>query len=170
MNTFIEKNMKLLKFFHAALRLSGWLSLASGLFSPIVLIVVAKKYDPQMMRDILLYSPLNCFTLLFLGLFAIGLAQLIRHLFDSNRNPGFILHHGDKIIYAYVVFTLIVATIRTVTFVKHLLIPEIAGDLIFISSFIANMVYYIANVIIFIGVALFLRRLLPVIDEHKSLI
>ncbi|MHC4525690.1 MAG: hypothetical protein ACYSU8_09185 [Planctomycetota bacterium] len=69
MNAFIEKNMKLLKFFHAALRLSGWLSLALGLFSPIVLIVVAKNSDPQMMRDILLYSPLKHLVIFAFKLF-----------------------------------------------------------------------------------------------------
>ena len=174
MNAFIEQNKKLLKFYYTVLRLSGWLLLALGLFSPIVLIVLAKNSDPQEMKSILLYTPLNCFTLLFLGLFGIGLAQLIRYLFDSDYKPGFVLRHGNKIIYVYVVFnvviTLFIAITNIANYVRYLSIPGNEVQLSFLSVNITSMICFIAKIIILFGVALFLKRLMPVMDESKTLV
>jgi len=170
MNEFIQKNKKLLKFYYTALRLSGWMLLIFVICSSIVSIVVAKNSTPMIKEQILTMVPMSYFTLTFLALFGIGLAQLIRYLFDSNYKPGSILRHGDKFLYAYVVFTLIVATIHFIDFVQFLRMSDMEPQFIFLSNSITYFVYFVAKAIVLIGMAQFLRRLMPMIEESKSLV
>jgi len=169
MNAFIRKNEKLLKFYYVVLRLSGWLLLTFGLCSSVIFIVLARNYDPWITEQMLKITSLSCFNLMFLGLLGIGLAQLIRYLFDSNYKPGLILRHGDKFIYAYVIIVLIMAIIHFVHFIQYLRVREEA-HLLFLAASINYMVYFVAKALILIGIAQFLKRLMPIIEEHKSLV
>jgi hypothetical protein len=170
MNTFIQKNKKLLKFYYIVLRLSGWGLLIFSLISPVVMFILTKNSDAFVKEEIVKIALLHYFSLMFLGLFGIGLAQLLKYLFDSNYKPGFILSHGNKIIYAYVIFTFIISSKHIIGFVRYLRLSDMEGQLIFLSNFITYAVYFIAKAFILIGLAQFLKRLLPIIEEQKTLV
>ncbi len=167
MDTFIKKNEKLLRFYSAALRISGWLLFQFGICSSVIFIVLARNQNAEEMLKITFFGGL---TIMFLGLFGIGLAQLVRDLFDSDYKPGLLLRHGDKFIYAYVIFTLILAVIHFGNFVQSLRMSGTEAHISFVAISITGMVYSVAKALILIGVAQFLRRLMPIMAEHKSLI
>ena len=132
MNTFIEKNERFLKCSFAALRISGWVLLVFSLCSPVVSIVLLRHYSPSISEETLITMLLIYLTLTFFGLLGIGLAQLIRYLLDSNYKPGFILRHGAKVIYAYVILTLLAATKHIIDFVRFLRMSIMEGQLTFL--------------------------------------
>jgi hypothetical protein len=168
MNTFIKKNEKFLRCSYAALRFSGWFLLVFSLCSLVISIAFLRYYAPGIEQMLALWLFIYL-TLIFLGLLGIGLSQLIRYLLDSNYKPGFILRHGDKFIYAYVVLTLIAAT-------KHffdllgLLFPFDRQLTTVLCISATQIVYLVAKALILLGMAQLLKRLMPIMDEHKSLI
>jgi hypothetical protein len=169
MNTFIKKNEKFLRISFSALRISGWFLLVFSLCCPVISIVLLRNYKPGIGEEMSITMLLIYLTLMFFGLLGIGLAQLIRYLLDSNYKPGFILRHGDKFIYAYVVLTLIAAT-------KHffdllgLLFPFDRQLTTVLCISATQIVYLVAKALILLGMAQLLKRLMPIMDEHKSLI
>ncbi len=170
MNTFIKKNEKFLKCSFAALRFSGWFLLVFGLYCPVISIVLLRNYKPGISEEMSITMLLIYLTLMFFGLLGIGLAQLIRYLLDSNYKPGFILRHGDKFVYVYVVLTLIAATLHFFSFVNSLRMTDFEEQLLFISLSITQTVYHVAKALILIGIAQFLKRVMPIMDEHQSLV
>ena len=167
MDTFIEKNEKLLRFYSVALRLSGWFLFQFSICSSVIFIVLARNYDAEAMLRLTFSGSL---TIMTLGLFGIGLSQLVRYLFDSDYKPGLLLRHGDKLIYAYAIYTLIVAAIHIADFIRYLRMSDVEVHILFLANSITFMVYFIAKALILIGVAQILRRLMPIMAEQKSLI
>ena len=167
MNTFIKENEKLLRFYSAALRISGWLLFQFGICSSVIFIVLTRNQNAEEMLKITFFGGLS---IMFLGLFGIGLAQLVRYLFDSDYKPGLLLRHGDKFICAYAIYTLIMATIHIVKFVQYLRMTDMEAHMLILSVHVTGMVYCVAKALILIGIGQFLKRLIPIIEEHKSLV
>ena len=171
MNTFIEKNKKLLNFYYIALRLSGWILLTLGLCSHAITIVMARTLGFENFTVAAINVPLGALHLILFGLLGLAIAQLIRYLSVHNSKPGFILRHGDKFLYAYVVIALIVVVIRNVRTIQYLLTYDINNaQILYFSTTVTSMVLFASKVLILIGVAQFLKRLIPIIEEHKSLV
>lgn len=171
MKTFIEKYKKLLKFYHIALRLSGWLLLILGICSYGIKLILVKNLGASTMGIMALNMPLGSFDFILFGLLGLGIAQLIRYLFDSECSPGCILRHGGTFLYAYVVLILIVMAIRFVFTMDYLRDSDIqnAQSLFFVTS-VTSVVLFAAKALILIGVAQFLKRIMPIIEEYKSLV
>ena len=167
MNTFIKQNEKLLRFYSATLRILGWFLFQFGICSSVIFIVLDRNQNLEEMLKITFFGGL---TIMFLGLFGIGLAQLVRYLFDSDYKPGLLLRHGDKLIYAYAIYTLIVAAIHIADFIRYLRMSDVEVHILFLANSVTGMVYFVAKALILIGIAQFLRRLMPIMAEHKSLI
>jgi len=171
MNTFIEKNRKFLKFYHVALRLSGWILLTLGLCSYGIAILIARNLGPTVLGVTALNMPLSSLDLILFGLLGLGIAQLIHYLFDCDCKPGFILRHGSKFLYAYVILILIMVAIRNIYTVKYLIDSDIKNSQsLFFATSITSIVLFAAKALILIGVAQFLKRIMPIIEEHKSLV
>jgi len=172
MNSFIEKNKKLLKFYHAALRLSGWVLLTLGLGSGIFALLIVRNIGINKAGITSLFEissqPLD---FILLGLLGLGIAQLIRFLVDDECKLGFILRHGSKFLYAYIIVISLVTAIRIIFTIIYIMNSD--GDdklgLLFGIS-ISSIVLIGAKALILIGLAQFLKRIIPVIEEHKSLV
>ncbi len=83
MNTFIQKNKKLLKFYYIALRLSGWILLTLGVSSYAITFVLVKNLGPKAFAVTAINMPLRSSHLILFGILGLGIAQLIQYLFDS---------------------------------------------------------------------------------------
>ena len=106
-----------------------------------------------------------------LAIFIPHITQLIQYLFDSKSKPGFILRHGNKFLYIYMILALIVMVMRNVYAIKYLLYADIANaQILFFSTSITSIVLFAAKALVLIGVAQFLKRLIPIIEEHKTLV
>jgi hypothetical protein len=171
MNTFIEKNKEFLKFYHAALRLSGWILLTLGLCGFGITILIAKNLGPAVLGVITLNTPLSSLDFILFGLLGLGIAQLIRYLFDCDYKPGFILRYGSKFLYAYVILILIVLVTRNIVTIEYLINSDIKNSRsLFFATSIASIVLFAAKALILIGVAQFLKRVMSIIEEYKSLV
>jgi len=171
MNTFIEKNRKLLKFYHTALRLSGWLLLTLGICNFGITMILVRILGIHAFAATRINTPLRSSEFILFGLLGLGIAQLIRYLLDSDCKSGFILRHGGKFLYAYVILILIFMVMRFVMTMDYMRDSDIqnAQSLFWATSF-TSLVLFAAKALILIGVAQFLKRIMPVIDEHKSLV
>lgn len=173
MNTFIEKNKKWLKFYHAALRLSGWIFLTLGIggFGICTLLIVLNIGINKVSIDFLLEKSSHHFDIILLGLLGLGIAQLIRYLVDDECKLGFILRHGSKFLYAYVVVISLLMAIRIVFTLLYIMNSDGGNKLGFLFGIsITSIVLIGAKALILIGLAQFSGRIMPVIEEHKSLV
>lgn len=171
MSTFIQKNKKLLEFYYIALRLSGWILLTLGVCGSAIVIVIVRNLGVEAFSVTMINMPLRALHLILFGLLGLGIAQLIQYLYDPKSKAGFILRHGNKFLYLYVVALLIVMIIRNVRTIKYLSYADIEhGQLLFFSTSVTSVILFAAKALILIGVAQFLKRLLPIIEEHKSLV
>jgi hypothetical protein len=171
MNSFIEKNKKLLRFYHAALRLAGWLLLTLGLSSYVIVFILARNLGSQSFVATVINLPLKSLHLILFGILGLGIAQLILYLFDHSQKTGFILRHGSKFLYAYIILIFAVMIVRYVLTVKVLIDSDVENpNLIFFSTSITSFALFAAKALILIGLAQFLKRIKPIIEEHKSLV
>jgi hypothetical protein len=100
------------------------------------------------------------------ALLMFGIYQLIRYAFDKDCDkPGFVLRHAHILIYGYIVFDVVAEILLATIGCEY----SIQTDL-FRSGGSMRFFLLPAKLIILAGVAEFLRRLMPVIEEHKSTI
>ncbi len=170
MKTFIEDYKKLLQFYDAALRLSGWLLLTLGVCSFVITLILVRSLGTQAFAVTAINMPLKPSEFILFGLLGLGIAQLIRYLLTDCK-PGFILRHGCKLLYIYALvifyFTLM-RNIYTIVYLKNADTENTAS--LFVVTSIASLVLCAAKALILIGLAQFLKRIMPVIEEHKSLV
>ena len=166
--TFIEKNKKLLLFCCWAARIGGW-----GLIvlTPIPMLGYLKTLignkegfqaflTNQSLMNI--WPMINCFLI---GLLSLGVAQFLRYLFDLKCKPGWILQHGSKILYIYSALIVCYHIQGYITESKYFscLFDSIA------SSF-AMIIFVGVKLLILVGLALILKRIMPVIEESRTLV
>jgi hypothetical protein len=95
--------------------------------------------------------------------------QFIRYLFEDTRKPGGILRNADRIFYIYAVF-LIVKTYFKYFWYSAWYAEVIESEplrLMFIQPFLLPT---LAKVLILVGLGRFIRRILPIIEESKTLV
>jgi hypothetical protein len=168
MNEFIKQNKKLLEFYCLAARIIGW-----ALFlTPPALITMALLWNRlgartdarQLPAPAIAWWHLGYFIL---GLLVLGIGQFIRHLFQTESKPGWILRHGDKILYLYAVFTVAGAG----SAIRHLFYLGREHPIEYVISLgILWLPAALAKAFVLIGLAHILRRIMPVIDESKTLV
>ena len=178
MNTFIENNRPWLKFYCTTARIIGWgiliLAGAGTIFQILVMNILfgnhSSAYRFLFVKSVLFQGVLP-------GILVLGIAQFIRYLFESEYKPGHILRYGDKILYLYA-FLLMVGVVW-----QHLIISGNVVQLdIFlimnsglnfkgmIPAMLASLVLAVPKILILVGLAQVVKRIMPVIEESKTLI
>ena len=171
MNELIEKNRRLLRFCCDALRSIGQVVLLLGVLSVcgITTSVLLSKFGywhaPKAFKMIIA-MPLAAFNIFFIGIGILGLAQFIRYLVERNYKPGWILRHGDMFFYLYALLTIL-----SVVWVYAIAPSDRSPDMYRRVPVILGVVFTTAvKVLILVGLGQILRRLLPIIEESKSLV
>ena len=171
MNTFIKKNEKFLKFYYIALRLSAWILLTLGISSFAITMILARNLGPSAFAVTAINMPLRSLHLILFGILGLGIAQLIKYLYNDTSKTGFILRHGSKFLYIYVALILVVMVMRNVFTMIHLRNADIKNaQMLFFSTSITSVVLFAAKALILIGISQFLKRIIPVIEESKTLV
>ena len=102
------------------------------------------------------------------GLLALVVAEFISYLIADEGKPKWLLRHGDLVIYAYVCFLLVLA-IRTGFFP-----PAVSGSAVHYSSNLGlgliGLLSTAAVALMWIGIGITLRKVLPIIRESKTLV
>lgn len=170
LQTFIEKNRKLLLFYYWAVRVGGWLFLVfTSLHIAGISVALGSRIGDwpefhRVLQDDIEWGMLS--HVISTSLVALGIAQLIRYLLHADRKPDWILRNADKLLYTY-------AAIRTgyscwrgvVLMIYHF------GEPYYLSLDLVTLVIPIAvKLLVLVGVAELLRRLLPMIEESRTLV
>ncbi len=161
MNEFIDKNKGLLKFYCVAARIIGWVLLITAGIRTVEILSGYSSFS------IPFFMPIIIFTRILIGLVVLGVAQFIRYLFETEYKPGWILRHGEKILYLYAALRVIRITFILFGDAKRM------GDSIYYSlweSLVANGLPVVASALILVGLAQILRRVMPIIEESKTLV
>ena len=170
MNEFIKQNRRLLKFYCTAALIIGWLLIAGGFLWFIPTIMSLNINDLYKGADAILYAvSALLFDFLLPGLIALGLVQFIRYLFEDTNKPGCILRNADRFFYMYAVFLIARTYLQyswNCTWYAEVIESE-TSRLLFIQPFLLPT---IAKVLILVGLGQIIRRIIPVIDESKTLV
>jgi hypothetical protein len=169
MNEFIEKNRALLHSYYIGARIIGW-----SLVIMAIVVAVEKSFSgfsnvDERLRFYMICRVCEQLVLGFalLGLVLLGLAQFVRYLYEVDYQPGWILRHGDKILYLYAVSMMVSPTLQYILQMKLLGYRGAVHVLMFLLSAIVPA---IARALIFVGMAKILKRIVPVIEESKTLV
>ncbi|MHC4437019.1 MAG: hypothetical protein ACYS3S_06650 [Planctomycetota bacterium] len=170
MNEFIKQNRRLLKFYCTAALIIGWLLFAGGFLWFIPTIMSLNINDLYKGADAILYAvSAMLFDFLLPGLIALGVVQFIRYLFEDTTKPGRILRNAHWFFYIYAVFLVVITYLQyfwNITWYAEVIESE-TSRLLFIQPFLLPTV---AKVLILVGLGHILRRIIPVIEESKTLV
>jgi hypothetical protein len=157
MNEFIEKNRRLLRIYCIAARIIGcFFLITAGIWAISMLsghVLLRPASSP-------LTEPIIIFTRIVVGLSMLGVAQFIRFISETEYQPRWILRYIDKILYLYaaihIVHTAYLFFYCALNYPWRYLfyhgLPALAGPLIAV------------------GLGNILKRIMPVIEESKTLV
>lgn len=168
MNTFIEKNRPWLKLYCLIARIIGWgiLILASaGAIYQILAGNIPSGSHTNYYRQLVVKSVI--FNGVLPGILVLGIAQFIRYLFESEYKPGHILQNGDKILYLYA-FLLMGGAVWQL-FIFNMMVFGLNFK-VMIPAMFSSLVLTVPKILILVGLAQALRRIMPVIEESKTLV
>lgn len=164
MNEFIEKNRRLLKIYCVAAQIIGWaLLITVGIWA----ISILSGHVLLRTASAILTEPIIIFTRIVVGLSMLGVAQFIRFLSETEYQPGWILRYLEKILYLY-------AAIRIVC-IAYLFfyVANLTGNSF--NNYLWRYIFFtgfpdLAGPLIAVGLGQILRRIMPVIEESKTLV
>jgi hypothetical protein len=181
---FIEKHRRLLQAYCLIARILGWLLILGGVFW---LLAVVKDFGDvgsnveniQVEADFwgrvvipglgayIFSSFIHDFGIP--GILAFAIAGLLDYLLRPKAKPPLILGMMDKLCYLYVVILILKSFVGYQLVVRVLVIPEMSESarILLAQPFLGPTV---AKVLLLIGVGMILHRLLPVIEESKTLV
>jgi len=175
----VEKHRKWLEGYCILSRLMGWLLIVTGIgtlgYAAWILLTEETRvnemfaaFPPDRISDMkfwmIVHEPF--FPMILPGLLALLVAQLLRYLLDENTRPCWLLRHGEEVLYFTAVAFLInlIPTFRLLGENNRPLWGFILGGIN------PNLLLVSAELTILIGLAQALRRVLPMIEEAKSLV
>ncbi|MHC4511877.1 MAG: hypothetical protein ACYTAO_23515 [Planctomycetota bacterium] len=175
MNEFIERNKRLLRFYCVAARICGWALLFGGTIWFLLFVLVTLAVSdaagtigwPYTSENFIYASVSFTFEFLLPGLIALLLAQLVRYMLESDYQPAWILQCGDKILYVYAVLLIGQNALIYYALQVGLLAKQGPGHLLLVQPL---MVPLVVKMLILVGLGQILRRIIPVIEESKTLI
>ena len=154
-----ETNRRYLKACRIAIQVVGWLIAAGGVVST-VLACVGGAQPPDLGFRLMALS--RGAGAVVLGIVTLGLAQLIRFLLSDAAKPGWILRHGDMFLYLYAASGLLALLARQSFIAVHVGSPWL--------PLAVEMPFALAKALILIGLGLVLRRVIPMVEESKTLV
>ena len=168
MNAFIEQNRRLLKTCCIAAKIFGWPSLVMGCLATVghSFALITRISDHAMFMNYFRNDvPWNVIQGIAAGLLALGIGQFTRFVYDNDYRPNWVLRNAKRLLYIYAVvfgISLIIRGIMAFPHWDHWV--EIAIRLL------GLVIYGAATILLLVGLALILKRILPVIEESKSLV
>lgn len=172
MNEFIKRNRQLLSFYCVAARIIGWILLLSTPIRIALMLLLSGGSWPEHyghpLSDIL--NPLQISLVMF-GVVVLGVAQFIRYVFETEYEQGWILRHGVKIIYLCAVVNIALAGVTILMiFNSSGDVPSQARMLLRMLWVLHGLIPFLAKALLLIGLGRILQRIMPVIEESKTLV
>jgi len=155
---FITENRRFLRICSDMSRFYGGFCLIAAAGTMAVLVVSAHTRAAWMTA----FQPYTRVPLLVLhGLLALVVGQFIAYLLAGEEKPQWLLRNGDKVVYAYAAFLLVTAVQAWLLLVRE---PADVG------VGLLNVLPTTAAVLMWIGLGVTLRKVLPILQESKTLV
>ena len=177
MNEFIEQNRQLLKFYRLAARVCGWVLICGGIvwfllfiFCTLAAMDAAGSMGFPYASENFIYASVSfVFEFVLPGLFALLVGQLMAYMLQSGYTPGWLLRCGDKILYTYAALLVVQNIVIYYALLMRvgLLGNQSPGHLLFVQPLVVPLV---VKILILVGLGQILRRIIPVIEESKTLV
>jgi len=178
---FIEKHRRLLQAYCLIARILGWLLILGGVFWLVAIVKTLDKISKTTIAkeeqlDFVLYltSSLGsniAYDFVIPGILAFAIAGLLDYLLRPKTKPPLILGMTDKLCYLYAIFLILRAFALNI-WLTRAKFPEIMASSETIRFLLVQPLLgpTAAKVLLLIGIGLILHRLLPVIEESKTLV
>jgi glucan phosphoethanolaminetransferase (alkaline phosphatase superfamily) len=178
MNEFIEKNSRLLRIYCVVAKCLGWFLLLVGAIWfayaiwGIYTINAGQIRTAQQRESIEIstyFSVTHAFDFVILGLLAFSISQLLVYIIRPEVKAGLMLRLADKLCYIYVVVLIVGAFATANSWFANPQFVEVSQRyrMLFIQPLLSPLP---AKIILLIGAGVIIRRLLPVIEESKTLV
>ena len=167
MNQFIEQNRGLLRTYCVAARIIGWVLLTVPGIVAVIVVLRGPLPSANKLYNILYMVQAVVLNFMLLGLVALGIAQFIRYLFENQYQPGWILRNGTTILYACAVLVLAGSVVQ---YSFHVTVMGSASNFSLLLILLPVVLPAVAKGLILIGLAQVLRRIMPIIEESKTLV
>ena len=154
-----EANRRFLRMCRIGIRVVGWLVAAGGAACTVMVCAGLAQPASGAVQMMWLFAAAGMFLL---GIIALGLAQMIDLVLADSATPGWILRHGDKILYLYA------ATGLLAQLALYLVTAQMKGGVWLPPS--PETLFAAAKVLVIVGVGLVLRRVIPMVEESKTLV
>jgi hypothetical protein len=173
---FIEKHRRLLQAYCLMARILGWLLILGGVFW---LVAIVKDFQSNVENikaeaDFLVriasfgvyLASSFVYDFFIPGILAFAIGGLLDYLLRPKTKPPLILGMMDKLCYIYAIILILKACGGYNWLVKFVAIPGMSRILL-VQPLLGPTA---AKVLLLIGVGMILHRLLPVIEESKTLV
>lgn len=169
-SNFLNQNRRLLVLCSNVARFCGLLALlGSGVLIAIPVVgVISGAMDPKKAMETLTELLSKIPAIAFYGFLALIIAEFISYLLTSEEEAKWILKHGDKIIYVYVLYYTIVSVFIGLQPGSAKELSVIGFRRILDLSFFGTAI--VMRVLIWVGIAITLRKIVPIIKESKTLV
>jgi hypothetical protein len=168
MRTFIEENKGLLRACYLSAMVVGWLSLVMGCSAVVghSFALITRIGNWEMFQNYYFSSvPWNVINGVPIGLLALGIGQFIRYVYDNDYKPGWVLRSAQPILYTYAIIVGISVTGHF--FIQYLVWNHWAEIIVRV---LAHILWGVGKIMLLVAVALILKRIMPVIEESKTLV
>ena len=164
----MDKKLKLLSGLCTAIACIGWILIIGG--TVWFVRFVCSPYNAGLADDRSIENILNAasyfsFDFVFIGLGAVIIARLAKFIFEKESKPTLMLRCGDKIFYLFAVLGIPWAVFRHLTFAAA--IEDSATRFLYEQP---ALLPTLGKAIILILLGQILKRLLPIIQEYKTLV
>jgi len=112
--------------------------------------------------------PFSSFMLL--GLTLLGVVQFIRYLYDDEYQAGWSLRHGSSILYTFAAITFLVHIGGLLLRINYKTGMDADNYLGLSSDWPLSALLSVGIVLILVGTGQALRRIMPVIEESKTIV
>jgi fructose-specific phosphotransferase system IIC component len=181
MKEFIEKHRRLLQAYCLIARILGWLLILGGIFWIFAIVkssesnifvgnIMDADFLLQFVSSFAIYIASSfVYDFVIPGFLAFAIGGLLDYLLRPKAKPPLILGMMDKLCYIYAIFLIYKACISYLWLDRFLAISEWSESarILLVQPLLGPT---LAKVLLLIGIGMILHRLLPVIEESKTLV
>ena len=181
MKEFIEKYRRLLQAYCLIARILGWFLILGGVFWLFAIVkglqsnifignIIEVNCLPYIVFSFVLYLASGfVYDFVIPGFLAFAIAGLLDYLLRPKTKPPLILGMMDKLCYIYAIILILKACISYFWLDRFLAISEWSESarILLVQPLLGPT---LAKVLLLVGIGMILHRLLPVIEESKTLV
>ena len=165
LNKAIEKNERFLRLCSNIARFFGLLLIAFVVIMLISIPLVGRLGDGYIVQ----FLPRIILGFVFPAFLLLGIEQLIKCLIVPDFKPNWILKFGDKFIYTYTIF-LFINFVYSSIYTHIMFYPSGYNISLVFQTLILSGTFTFIKIMIWIGIGMLLKRIVPIIQESKTLV